>query len=180
MGHKRINICLIKKYRSYSRSDLADGLGVDKNTILNWEAEGMKPIDAKNHKLYHSDEVRRFLSKRRTANPKKVGPAQFICMSCKQLQNVAPNCIRLTVNQNPVKFLARASCNNCGREMCKFISQSLSKNLTHMQKQETLGSVKRMPLQGTLLPCPEEAKDCNNTSPRRTEATKPKTLNETT
>jgi len=66
---RRVNPGAVKMHRSYTAGELADRLGVHKNTIRHWEAAGLSPIDRTRPLLFQGETVRAFL-KRRNASRK--------------------------------------------------------------------------------------------------------------
>lgn len=55
---RRVNPNLVKIHRSYTARELADCLGVHKNTVRHWQRKGLTPIDARRPYLFKGAVVR--------------------------------------------------------------------------------------------------------------------------
>src|SRR5438034_764512 len=61
MSRRRANPNLVKIHRSYTVRELADRLGVHKNTVRHWQRHGLTPVDAQRPYLFKGAAVRAFL-----------------------------------------------------------------------------------------------------------------------
>lgn len=84
MGTRRPNPNLVKRHRSFSVEDLAALLGVHKNTIRLWRAEGLSPVGECRPALYHGEAVRDFLTKRNAGRKRPCPPGKLYCFGCRE------------------------------------------------------------------------------------------------
>lgn len=73
----------IKLNRTYDVAELAALLGVHKNTVRYWQAEGLKPIDSRRPVLFYGSTVRAFLSSRSANRKSPCGPGMLYCFKCR-------------------------------------------------------------------------------------------------
>lgn len=79
----RANPQRVKLHRSYDVPELAARLGVHKNTVRNWQREGLKPIDGGRPVLFRGEEVRAFLAKRNASRKRPCPPGTLYCFRCR-------------------------------------------------------------------------------------------------
>jgi hypothetical protein len=127
MGSIHPNPRLAKIHRSYSVEDLARLFKVHKNTVRNWLKHGLKPIDDQRPILIWGQDLRRFLTERRSRAKQPCGPGRIYCLPCRApkvpagkiadciqsgettatLQGICPNCFRMIYRRvNPQKLNA--------------------------------------------------------------------------
>lgn len=82
MATKRVNPNRVKTHFSYTTRELADTLGVHKNTIRNWTRGGL-PVLAKRPALYHGGAVRTFLAASNASRKRPCPPGMFYCFRCR-------------------------------------------------------------------------------------------------
>jgi hypothetical protein len=122
MGARRINPNLAKIHHSYTARELADRLGVHKNTIRHWQRHGLKPIDDQRPYLFDGAVVRGFL-KSRNKNQKRPCPVgSLYCFGCHQPRRPSPTSIEYVQTRMGAGNL-RAHCSECGTTMCRRIRQ---------------------------------------------------------
>ena len=80
----RANPYKVKLHRSYTVPELAVCLGVHKNTIRNWQREGLEPVDSSRPALFHGANVRDFLLNRNNARKRPCAPGTIYCLRCRQ------------------------------------------------------------------------------------------------
>jgi hypothetical protein len=83
MPSRRVNPNVIKIHRSYTVGELADRLGVHKNTIRNWQRTGLMPIDDCRPVLFQGAAVRDFLRTQNISRKVPCGPGRFYCLRCR-------------------------------------------------------------------------------------------------
>jgi len=83
MPSRRVNPNLIKLNRSYTVGELAERLGVHKNTVRHWIDEGLDPIDFSRPILFRGKNVRAFLARRNTNRKVPCPPGTFYCFRCR-------------------------------------------------------------------------------------------------
>jgi hypothetical protein len=79
----------VKIHRSYTTGELADLLGVHKNTIRHWQTRGLAPIDRSRPALFQGREVRDFLTRQRAGRKRPCGPGHLYCFRCRQARKPA-------------------------------------------------------------------------------------------
>jgi len=83
MPVRRANPGAVKMHRSYTAGELADRLGVHKNTVRHWQEQGLSPIDGSRPVLYHGAAVRAFLKKRNASRKRPCPPGTLYCFRCR-------------------------------------------------------------------------------------------------
>jgi excisionase family DNA binding protein len=83
MAARRVNPCVVKMHRSYTAGELAERLGVHKNTVRNWQREGLTAIDQGRPRLFQGESVRNFLSRRNASRKRPCPPGTLYCLRCR-------------------------------------------------------------------------------------------------
>lgn len=83
MPSRRFNPNRVKLHRLYSVHELATHLGVHKNTIGNWQRNGLDPIDHGRPILFRGATVREFLTKRNGTRKRPCPPGTLYCFRCR-------------------------------------------------------------------------------------------------
>lgn len=83
MPARRVNPHAVKLHRSYSIGELAECCGVHKNTVRNWQANGLQPIDNARPALFHGPTVRAFLGRRIASRKQPCPPGTLYCLRCR-------------------------------------------------------------------------------------------------
>ena len=83
MAARRVHPRAVKMHRSYTVSELADRLGVHKNTVRNWQSEGLPAIDQSRPLLFQGESVREFLSRRNASRKSPCPPGTLYCLRCR-------------------------------------------------------------------------------------------------
>jgi hypothetical protein len=84
MSARRLNPYLIKMHRSYATNELAARLGVHKNTVRQWQRDGLRPIDDNRPALFQGAVARDFLVKRNAGRKRPCPPGTFYCFRCRE------------------------------------------------------------------------------------------------
>lgn len=84
MSARRINPNRVKMHFSYTASELADCLGVHKNTVRNWQRQGLAAIDDCRPFLFQGETVRTFLKARRASRKRPCAPGTIYCLTCRE------------------------------------------------------------------------------------------------
>ena len=84
MPARRVNPHLVKLHRSYAVGELAERLSVHKNTVRQWQRDGLKPIDGGRPVLFQGGAVRAFLQRRNAARRRPCPPGTFYCFRCRE------------------------------------------------------------------------------------------------
>lgn len=82
MPGRRVNPRAVKLNRTYDVAELAARLGVHKNTVRHWQAEGLQPIDRCRPILFHGSVIRAFLSSRNASRKSPCAPGTLYCFKC--------------------------------------------------------------------------------------------------
>lgn len=83
MSARRPNHRLVKIHFTYSVGDVALLLGVHKNTVRHWLAEGLPAIDQRRPLLIAGDALVDFLKARRAMNKRPCRPGEIYCLRCR-------------------------------------------------------------------------------------------------
>lgn len=116
MASRRINPCRIRINRSFTARELADMLGVHKNTVHQWQREGLPANDDRRPALFHGGTVRDFLTKRNSARKRPCPPGTFYCFHCRAAQRPAADMVDY-VPRSPVAGNLIGLCEMCGTTM---------------------------------------------------------------
>ncbi len=116
MAARRVNPRAVKLHRSYSVSELAACLGVHKNTVRNWQRDGLKPLDGRRPVLFQGAIVRAFLSTRHASRKRPCPPGTFYCFKCRQPRSPASGMVEFTPRNHTTGNLI-ALCETCGTVM---------------------------------------------------------------
>ena len=123
MPTRRVNPYLVKLNRSYSASELASCLGAHKNTVRNWQREGLTPIDRSRPRLFHGQAVRAFLITRQANRKRPCPPGTFFCFRCREPRRPALGMVEFVEPMAGTGNL-RALCENCETIMHRRVRRS--------------------------------------------------------
>ena len=123
MPTRRVNPYLVKLNRSYSASELAICLGVHRNTVRNWQRDGLTPIDRSRPLLFHGQAVRAFLIKRQANRKRPCPPGTFFCFRCRESRRPALGMVEFVELRAGTGNL-RALCENCETIMHRRVRRS--------------------------------------------------------
>ena len=113
MPSRRVNPNIIEIHRCYTVGELADRLGVHKNTVRNWQRDGLTPIDDCRPILFQGASVRDFLNERNVSRKVPCGPGLFYCLRCREPRSPAGEMVDfLPVTERSGNL--RAICETCG------------------------------------------------------------------
>lgn len=116
MPARRINPYLVKRNRSYTVAELAERVGVHKNTVRQWQREGLKVVDGFRPVLFHGETVRKFLVSRNAHRKRPCPPGTFYCFRCREPRQPAFGMADY-VELRPGTGNLRAICGACGTIM---------------------------------------------------------------
>lgn len=152
MSSRRYNPNRVKIHRNYSARELADRLGVHKNTIRNWQRNGLAPIDTGRPYLFQGAVVRRFLALWNGRHKRPCPAGMLYCFRCRDARRPVPTSIEYTPRRIGAGNL-RATCGECGTTMHRRARQeAIHSVLPGMLVQITDGSP---PLSGSPSPSPD-------------------------
>lgn len=93
MAARRIDPRAVKLNRCYDIAELATRLGVHKNTVRNWQHDGLRPIDSCRPVLFHGSVIRAFLEARNASRKSPCPPGTLYCFRCRAPRKPALNMI---------------------------------------------------------------------------------------
>jgi excisionase family DNA binding protein len=116
MAARRANPCAVKMHRTYTTGELAELLGVHKNTVRHWRAKGLSPIDRSRPALFHGQAVRAFLASQNKSRKRPCLPGTLYCFRCRSPQ---PPALAMAdfVETRPGSGNLEALCGACGTIM---------------------------------------------------------------
>jgi hypothetical protein len=116
MPSRRVNSNAVKIHRCYTVDELAARLGVHKNTVRNWQRNGLTPIDDCRPVLFQGAAVRDFLKAQNVSRKVLCGPGQFYCFRCREPRSPAGEMVDFVPVTERSGNL-RAICESCGTFM---------------------------------------------------------------
>lgn len=112
MAVRRPNPNRVKLHHSYSVPELATCCDVHKNSVRNWQRQGLKPIDNRRPLLFHGGTVRAFLIERNAKRKQPCPPGTFYCFRCRQPRRPALGMVDYDALR-PDSGNLRALCEEC-------------------------------------------------------------------
>jgi hypothetical protein len=82
MARKRLNPRRAKIHRTYSFEEIARLFGVHKQTVRNWQKEGLPVLTGKRPYLVIGEALRTFLDKRRRSSKQQCKDGELYCLRC--------------------------------------------------------------------------------------------------
>lgn len=123
MSSRRVNPLRVKIHWNYTARELADRLGVHKNTVRNWQRNGLVPLDRRRPLIFQGAAVRAFLVlwNKRRKQPCPTGT--IYCFTCRQPRRPTASSVEFVQSSaGPGNLLA--SCSACGTAMHRRAKQS--------------------------------------------------------
>lgn len=116
MPARRVNPFLVKLHRSYAVGELAERLAVHKNTVRQWQRDGLNAIDGGRLVLFQGAAVRAFLAARNASRRCPCPPGTPYCFRCREPRAPAGGMVDfLALNARSGNL--RAMCGTCERLM---------------------------------------------------------------
>lgn len=116
MSARRANPYRVKINRSYSIQELAACCGVHKNTVRNWRANGLAPIDQRRPVLFQGAAIRTFLIARNASRKRPCQAGTLYCFRCREPRPPALGMVDY-VPVTPTSGNLRAICEQCDAMM---------------------------------------------------------------
>lgn len=112
MAARRVNPNRVKLHRSYSVPELADCCDVHKNTVRNWQRDGLQAIDKSRPVLFLGYAVRAFLTRCNASRKRPCPPGTIYCFRCREPRKPALELVEY-VPITPTSGNLRAMCVAC-------------------------------------------------------------------
>lgn len=116
MPARRVNPYRVKLHRLYDVRELADCLGVHKNTVRHWQDDGLKAIDGNRPALFNGKATRAFLLARQTSRKRPCPPGTIYCFKCREPKAPALGMVEFIPGKGTTGNLT-ALCETCGTPM---------------------------------------------------------------
>lgn len=113
---RRINPRCAKLHRSYDVGELADRLGVHKNSIRQWIKGGLPVVDGTRPVLILGSDFQLWWGKQRKAAKRPCQPGQMYCFKCREPKAPALGMVDY-VATNAATGNLKALCETCGTPM---------------------------------------------------------------
>jgi len=113
---RRINPRRAKLHRSYDVGELADRLGVHKNSIRQWIKGGLPVVDGTRPVLILGSDFQAWWGKRTKARKRPCQPGQMLCFKCREPKVPALGMVDY-VATNAATGNLKALCETCGTAM---------------------------------------------------------------
>jgi len=75
---------LVKELRTYTVAEIAEVLGVHRNTVRHWLKTGLTALADGRPTLVRGAELKRFLAAKRSRRKRPCGPGTIYCMKCRE------------------------------------------------------------------------------------------------
>lgn len=139
MPTRRADPRRVKQHRSYTASELAACFGVHKNTVLQWQRAGLKPLDSIRPLLFQGATVRAFLAKRNASRKHPCRPGTLYCFRCRTPRAPALGMLDYQAF-TALSGNLKAMCDTCGAMMHRRIRfADLPAKMPGMEVQVTQG-----------------------------------------
>lgn len=112
MGNRRANPNVVKRHRSYTVAELAECLGTHKNSVRQWQRDGLKPIDDGRPMLFRGVDVEAFLRSRNARRKVSCPPGTLYCFRCRAARQPA-GAMADYIAFNATSGNIRAICGTC-------------------------------------------------------------------
>ena len=89
MRKRHPNHLHVKIDRNYSLEEIADLFGTHKDTVRNWQQNGLAAIDDRKPMLFYGQTLATFLQAKRTKNKRPCKPGEIYCIRCRTPKNPA-------------------------------------------------------------------------------------------
>jgi excisionase family DNA binding protein len=121
MAPRRFNPRNAKIHRTYTVEEVAGTIGVHKNTVRRWVAEGLPVIDTRRPMLIHGPDLAAFLAERQQKLKSRCGIGQIYCLACRAPKRPAGRAVKCILDDTPTGNLC-GTCPDCNHRMHRRIS----------------------------------------------------------
>jgi len=122
MIRRKANPNRVKLHRNYTARELADRLGVHKNTVRHWQGKGLTPIDDQRPQLFKGAAVRAFLAGQYAKRKRPCPVGTLYCFKCREPRPPVPTCVEY-VQLRPGSGNLGGICIDCGTVMHRRVRQ---------------------------------------------------------
>lgn len=123
MSRQKANPNRVKTHTSYTTRELADRLGVHKNTVRHWQRNGLTAIDSQRPYLFKGAVVRAFLTEQNSKRKRPCPVGTLFCFKCREPREPVPTSVQY-VEMRPGAGNLRGVCTDCGTVMHRRVRQS--------------------------------------------------------
>lgn len=123
MSGRRANPNRVKIHTNYTARELADRLGVHKNTVRHWQRKGLNPIDSRRPLLFKGAAVRTFLVEQNSRRKRPCPVGTLYCFRCREPRAPVPTSLQY-VALRPGSGNLGGICADCGTVMHRRVRQS--------------------------------------------------------
>lgn len=123
MPARRVNPYKVKLHRIYSVQELAECLGVHKNSVRLWQEAGLQAIDGNRPTLFTGAIARAFLLARQTSRKRPCPPGTIYCFKCRAPSAPALGMVEFIPGNGTTGNLT-ALCEICGTAMHRRVAAS--------------------------------------------------------
>ena len=123
MAMSRINPRRIRLHLPYTVDQLAQTLGVHKNTVRQWIKQGLPVADGLRPVILAGADVRTFLCERRVSRKRPTGPGRFYCFRCREAVRPDGDMADL-VPRNERLGVLQGLCPRCGALMHRAVAMA--------------------------------------------------------
>jgi hypothetical protein len=123
MNRRRANPNRVKIHTNYTARELANRLGVHKNTVRHWQRNGLEPIDSQRPYIFKGAEVRAFLVAWNAKRKRQCPPGTIYCFRCREPRAPIPTSLRY-VEMRAGSGNLGGICMACGTVMHRRVRQS--------------------------------------------------------
>jgi hypothetical protein len=123
MGKRTPDYRRVKTHRSYSIDHAARLFGCHRNTVRNWQRQGLEPIDDKRPVIFDGPVLAGFLESRRSARRGRLKPGEIYCLPCRAAREPAGDMAEY-VPLTQTRGNLRGICPTCGRLIHRVVSRA--------------------------------------------------------
>lgn len=123
MIRRRANPHRVKMHVSYTARELADRLGVHKNTVRHWQRNGLTPIDSQRPYIFKGSVVRAFLIQQNSKRKRPCPVGTLYCFKCREPRAPVPTSLEYVEMRSRTGNL-RGVCVDCGTVMHRRVRQA--------------------------------------------------------
>jgi len=122
MGKRTPNYRLVKKDRPYTVEQTAQLFGCHRNTVRNWQRQGLEPVDAKRPIVFDGAVLREFHEARRNKRKNRLSPGEIYCLPCRAAKEPAGDMAEY-VPLTETRGNLRGICPTCDRFIRRVVSR---------------------------------------------------------